>query len=94
MRAPVEMECAWHDYLKTGDALNEDERAYFRRIASGEADDAEFDDSLMRLQVSARPSCRPVVLIIDEHDAPVMAGCTYGYCQELVAFLKAWLTGG
>lgn len=90
----VEMEYMRNDHLKTSDALNEDERAYFRRIASGEADDAEFDDSLMRLQVSACPSCRPVVLLIDEYDAPVMAGYTYGYCQEVVAFLKAWLTGG
>lgn len=94
MRAPVEMECAWHDYLKTGDALNEDERAYFRRIASGEADDAEFDDSLMRLVRFLRAHHgRPVVLIIDEYDAPVMAGYTYGYCQGVVSFLKAWLTG-
>lgn len=91
----VEMEYVQHDCLKTSDALNEDERAYFRRVASGEADDAESNDSLMRLIRFLRAHHgRPVVLLIDEYDAPVMAGYTYGYCQGVVAFVKAWLTGG
>lgn len=34
-----------------------------------------------------------VIVLIDEYDAPVMAGYTYGYYDEVVAFLKGWLTG-
>lgn len=35
----------------------------------------------------------PVVVLIDEYDAPVMAGYTNGYYREIVDFLKSWLTG-
>lgn len=94
VRTLVEMEYARHDYLKTSEALNENERAYFQRVAAGEADEAEFGDSLMRLVRFLRAHHgRPVVLLIDEYDAPVMAGYTNDYYPEVVNFLKAWLTG-
>lgn len=36
---------------------------------------------------------RPVIILIDEYDAPVMAAYTNGYYDEAVSFLKRWLTG-
>ena len=48
IRMLVEREYNRHDYLKTSDHLNEAERDYVMRVAAGEADDAEFSDSLMR----------------------------------------------
>ena len=90
----VEMEYARHDYLSESDALSQYEQEYFRRIASGAASVGEFNDSLMRLvRVLSAHHRRPVVLLIDEYDAPVMAGYTYGYYVEVTTFLKAWLTG-
>ncbi len=90
----VEMEYARHDYLKTSEALNVEEQSYFQRVAAGEADDADFGDSLMRLVRFLRAHHdRPVVLLVDEYDAPVMAGYTHGYYHEVVGFLKRWLTG-
>lgn len=90
----VEMEYARHDYLGESETLNPDERAYFRRVAAGEADDAEFADSLMMLaRFLWAHHGKPVVLLVDECDAPVMAGYTNGYYREVVSFLKGWLTG-
>lgn len=90
-------EYARHEYLADSAELDEDARALFRRIKSGVASDAEFADSLMTLcRMLARHHHTGVVMLIDEYDAPVMAGYSApdgGYYRDVVDFLKGWLTG-
>lgn len=83
-----------HGYLADSSALTPGDRALFSRICSGTSDPADLGDSLLALCRMLRAHHgRDVVLLVDEYDAPAMAGHTHGYYQEVVAFLKRWLTG-
>ncbi len=94
IRNVVALEYLRHDYLRTSGALNPDEEAYFSRVASCMATQEELAGSLVRLCLMLRAyHDTSVVVLIDEYDAPVMAGYTYGYYDDVVGFLKGWLTG-
>ena len=82
-----------HGYLSDSAELNEQERAYFERVAGWEAADGDIESSLINLTrlLFKHHGRRPVVLI-DEYDAPVMAARDNGYYDEMVSFLKGWLT--
>lgn len=83
-----------HAYLLEGGALDVTERASFERIMAAEASRAEVESSLRQLCLYLRNHHqRNVVVLIDEYDAPVMAGYASGYYREMVDFLKGWLTG-
>lgn len=73
------------------------DRAALARIIAGDGTGADYADSLLILARALR-MChgRATVLLIDEYDAPVMAGYSApqgGYYQKVVSFLKGWLTG-
>lgn len=86
-----------HAYLSESPRLSDDERNYFDRICSGSASDADIAASLRRLCLLLyKHHGRRVVLLVDEYDAPVMAAYSApngGYYEEVVSFLKGWLTG-
>ena len=94
VRAAMAQEYLRHGYLLESSALGDLERERFERIAGGTASEGEFASSLLFLtRMLQKHHGRQVVVLIDEYDAPVMAGYTYGYYDEVVAFLKGWLTG-
>lgn len=86
-----------HHYLLDSGALTENEREYFLRIESRRAPEGDYLSSLQQLLVFLnRYHQRPVVVLIDEYDAPIMAAYSApdgGYYNQAVAFLKSWLTG-
>lgn len=86
-----------HGYLASSEALTDQERAFFAGITSGTASDADFAGSLIVLcRMLRKHHDRRVVVLIDEYDAPVMAGFSTpggGYYDKVVSFLKGWLTG-
>ena len=90
----IAAEYARHAYLESSSALLEPDVALFRRIVAGTATDAEWAVSLESLCRMLRAHHnKSVVLLVDEYDAPVMAGYTNGYYDEAVDFFKGWLTG-
>ena len=90
----IAAEYARHAYLESSSALLEPDTALFRRIVAGTATDAEWAASLESLCRMLRAHHnKSVVLLVDEYDAPVMAGYTNGYYDEAVDFFKGWLTG-
>ena len=94
IRANLGLECGRHGYLAESAGLNDYEKELFKRLARGAASDGELSSSLLFLtQVLMKHHDSPVVVLIDEYDAPVMAGYTNGYYREVVDFLKSWLTG-
>lgn len=94
VRAAMAQEYLRHGYLLESSSLSDLERERFERIAGGTASEGEFASSLLFLtQMLQKHHGQSVIVLIDEHDAPVMAGYTYGYYDEVVAFLKGWLTG-
>ena len=91
--ANIAAEYGRHRYVLEGD-VPENERATFERILSQSASEAEVRSSLVLLShMLFRHHGARVVILIDEYDAPVMAGYTYDYYTEVVDFLKGWLTG-
>lgn len=94
IRVNVAMEYERHRYVLDGEALSPDERALFGRITGRTANDGELASSLLFLtRVLNKHHRKPVIVLVDEYDAPVMAGYTHGYYAEVVGFLKGWLTG-
>ncbi len=90
----VRSEYARHAYVEDLAVLTESDAGLFRRIVSNAATDADYSMSLMALcRMLSQYHGRGVVVLIDEYDAPVMAGYTYGYYDDVVGFLKGWLTG-
>lgn len=88
------VEYARHSYLQGSSALARPDTDLFDRIMEGRASDADFAGSLSALCRMLRAHHgENVVVLIDEYDAPVMAGYTNGYYDEVVSFLKGWLTG-
>lgn len=54
----------------------------------------DVESSLRQLALYLRKHYdRRVVILIDEYDAPVMAGHEKGYYRQVVDFMKGWLTG-
>lgn len=86
-----------HAYLGESPELLGNEKAFFDRVASGMANDDDIADSLLRLAVLLRRHHgERAVVLIDEYDAPVMAGYSApcgGYYAEVVSFIKRLLTG-
>ncbi len=83
-----------HGYLAESERLSSAERDYFERITNGQADETDVKRSLAVLsQMLYKHHDRRVVVLIDEYDAPVMAGYTHRYYNEIVSFLKSWLVG-
>ena len=94
IRAVVQAEYARHDYLLRTEGLSEADRAFFQTIVAGTASASEVVASLVRLEsLLSRYHSAPVVLLIDEYDAPVMASYSHGFYQEAVSFIKRFLTG-
>ncbi len=94
IRNLVAAEFARHTELEGSQALSSLDRELYRRIIDGSASDADFYGSLAMLCRMLRAHHgRGVVVLMDEYDAPVMAGYTNGYYREVVDFLKGWLTG-
>ena len=97
LKNTIAAEYARHRYLAESPRLSDADRAFVRRIASGEGQAEEYADSLMRLtRMLKEHHGQGSVVLIDEYDAPVMAGYSLdgsGYYDEVVGFLKRWLTG-
>lgn len=98
LRNLVTAEFRRHAYLSESKTLTQPDRDFVSRICDGTASDAEYADSLIGLTRALRlHHGAPVVVLIDEYDAPVMAAYSApdgGYYDHAVSFLKRWLTGG
>ena len=94
IKSLVVAEYVRHAYLAESPSLDASERGYFSRVKDGTASADDYSGSLLALiALLKKHHGRAVVVLIDEYDAPVMAGYTNGYCDEAVGFLKSWLTG-
>ena len=83
-----------HGYLAESSALGEAEKAQFERVRDMRGSRNDVESSLRQLALYLRKHHgRNVVILVDEYDAPVMAGHEKGYYRPVVDFMKGWLTG-
>jgi hypothetical protein len=72
----------WYQYLK--DSLDSEEEAYFNSIRLNTAEKLEWMDSLTRLsKLLRKKSGRPVMVFIDEYEAPINRAYECNFFSEV-----------
>lgn len=79
-----------HYYLKTSDALTDEDKAYFAKMLTGT--DENIEDSIRKLsQLLYKHHGKKVVIIIDEYDVPLDKAYQNGYYREMVSLIRGLL---
>ena len=91
----IRLEYARHSFLLESGALMPFERDYFQQILDLKGDRDDYENSLGSLLIFlSRYYNKRAVILIDEYDAPVHAGFTSGYYDEIINFIRNFLGGG
>ena len=94
LRQLIATEYNRHDGLLHGDILNTDERELFLSIRRRRASQDELEGSLSNLLTwLERATGERVILLIDEYDTPIHAGYQSGFYEEIISFMRNWLSG-
>lgn len=76
-----------HYYLKTSEALTDEDKAYFVKMLTGT--DENINDSLRKLsQLLYKHYSKKVVILIDEYDVPLDKAYQNGYYHEMVCLIR------
>ena len=83
----IEHEINRHYYLKTSDALTEEDRAQFAKMLQG--NDSNIEDSVRMLsQLLYKHYRQKTVILIDEYDVPLDKAFQNGYYKEMVSLIR------
>ena len=83
----IEREINRHYYLKTSDALTDEDRTLFTKMLHGQADNIE-DSIRMLSQLLYKHYGQKVVILIDEYDVPLDKAFQNGYYKEMVSLIR------
>ena len=84
-----------HTELTENDRLDQDSKDSISRMADGDLTDVELSRSLMNLtRMLSMHHKEKVVILIDEYDTPIQQGYSRGFDQEVIAFMRNFLSGG
>ena len=76
-----------HYYLKTSEALTDEDKAYFVKMLTGT--DENINDSIRKLsQLLYKHYGKKVVILIDEYDVPLDKAYQNGYYHEMVSLIR------
>ncbi|QTA83100.1 AAA ATPase-like domain-containing protein [Desulfonema limicola] len=83
------------DYLLSSNELSSPEKFFFESILEKKASLAECENTLLFLsRCLSRFHKQPAVILIDEYDTPIHAGYTKGYYEEIISFMRGFLSAG
>lgn len=83
----IEREINRYYYLKTSDALTEEDRAQFAKMLQG--NDSNIEDSIRMLsQLLYKHYRQKTVILIDEYDVPLDKAFQNGYYKEMVSLIR------
>lgn len=95
LKTLVSREYAGHRYLMEADLLFPEEKTRFENILKGTAHVTDYEAALKFLsEFLHRHHAQPPVILIDEYDTPLHAGYSNGYYEEVVGFMRNFLSGG
>ena len=84
-----------HTELAGSGALVEDDKDYLERMEKGQLTDVEYSRALLNLtRMLTAHYGKNVVILIDEYDTPIQQGYTRGFYQEVIVFMRNFLSGG
>ncbi|MCK4764163.1 MAG: AAA family ATPase, partial [Candidatus Aminicenantes bacterium] len=91
----VQGEYLKHDYLLDSAKLKPTEKEYFKKIIDLTGGKGDYENSLEKLLFYlTRFYDRKAVILVDEYDAPIHAGFSHDYYEEIVNFMRNFLGGG
>lgn len=91
----IAMEFARHIELDNSSKLNVYEKAQYRDIADGNADDVAYQMSLQILSLLLHKHYgTKAIIIIDEYNTPIQQGYSCGFYDEIIAFMRNFFSGG
>ncbi|MCX6584312.1 MAG: AAA family ATPase, partial [Candidatus Aminicenantes bacterium] len=91
----MQKEYARHYYLLESQKLMPHERNYFQKIIDLTGNKGDYVNSLENLLIFlSRFYNERAVILIDEYDAPIHAGFNYGYYDDIINFMRNFLSGG
>ncbi|MCK4760579.1 MAG: AAA family ATPase [Candidatus Aminicenantes bacterium] len=91
----VQGEYLKHDYLLDSAKLKPSEKKYFKKIIDLTGGKGDYENSLEKLLFYlTRFYDRKAVILVDEYDAPIHAGFSHDYYEEIVNFMRNFLGGG
>ncbi len=76
-------------------ALSDLDREIITRILEGKASQSEYEEGLRHLSHMLHTCTgQPPVILIDEYDTPLHAGYLRGYYEQVIGFMRNFLSGG
>jgi len=82
------------NYILKSDKITDLNKEYFQRILSNTADKLDYEKALRKLAqaLHLHHEVKPVILI-DEYDTPIHQGYAHGYYNEIIGFMRNFLSG-
>ncbi|VFN01263.1 MAG: Predicted AAA-ATPase, partial [Candidatus Kentron sp. G] len=94
LRQVISEEFKRHEMLLEGEFLDTQEQKLFRKVRACECAGHELENSLRNLLTwLERATGERVILLIDEYDTPIHAGYQSGFYEEIISFMRNWLSG-
>ena len=89
----ISNEYSRHDYLL--ESLKPKDSVYFNKIINKTAEFVDYKSSLKKLTelLYQHHGVRPIILL-DEYDIPIQAGNSNGFYNEVISFMRNWMSGG
>jgi hypothetical protein len=95
IKSLIQDEYANHYYLLNSKELLPHEKDYFQRIIDLKGTLGDYENSLAKLLIFlSRYYGQKAVILIDEYDAPIHAGFTNNYYDEIIDFMRNFLCAG
>ncbi|MEZ4527392.1 MAG: AAA family ATPase [Desulfobacterales bacterium] len=95
MKTLIQTEFERHEYLLDENRLKTLERAFLESVLKNTAKAPDYSDALLFLsRCLHRHHGQPPVILIDEYDTPLHAGYNKGYYEEVVGFMRNFLSAG
>ncbi len=84
-----------HNYLLKSNTINDENKSYIKRIIKKECNQSDLESSLKKLSefLNLNHKVKPFILI-DEYDTPINKGYDSAYYDQIVLFLRNFLSGG
>ena len=95
MKSTISYEFEKHNYILNSKAIGEKDKLKFKNIINEISEEAEFECALNILTrcLTLHHQSKPV-LLIDEYDTPIHSGHANDYYDNIILFMRNFLSGG
>ncbi|VFN02642.1 MAG: Predicted AAA-ATPase, partial [Candidatus Kentron sp. G] len=94
LRQVISREFKRHEMLLEGGFLDVREQKLFEKVLARQCAGHELEETLLNLLTwLERATGERVILLIDEYDTPIHAGYQSGFYEQIISFMRNWLSG-